>query len=78
MDRVVAVPVNDPQKDDRLLLEGPQPRWREIQLLARAGTDFIRGFRGCTSSGRAWRCSARRVLVSPIRITRSRGKLAGG
>ncbi len=40
------VPVNDPKQSDRLLLEGPQPRWREIQLLARAGTDFIRGFRG--------------------------------
>ena len=42
----MAVPVNDPQRPDRLLLEGPQPRWREIQLLARAITDFVRGFRG--------------------------------
>src|SRR5512134_3884652 len=46
MDRVVSVPLNDPKRSDRLLLEGPQPRWREIQLLARAGADFIRGFRG--------------------------------
>ena len=46
MDRIVALPVNDAQRPDRLLLEGPQPRWREIQLLARAVGDFIRGFRG--------------------------------
>lgn len=46
MDRHVAVPVNDPQQPERLFLEGPQPRWREIQLLARAIADFLRGFRG--------------------------------
>jgi uncharacterized protein (TIGR00730 family) len=46
MDRNVALPVNDAQRPDRLLLEGPQPRWREIQLLARAVGDFVRGFRG--------------------------------
>jgi uncharacterized protein (TIGR00730 family) len=46
MDRDVPVPVNDPQRPERLLLEGPQPRWREIQLLLRAVGDFIRGFRG--------------------------------
>jgi len=38
--------VNDPKRSDRLLLEGPQPRWRELQLLARAISDFVRGFRG--------------------------------
>lgn len=38
--------MNDARQSDRLLLEGPQPRWREIQLLARAATDFLRGFRG--------------------------------
>lgn len=42
----MALPVNDAGRPDRLLLEGPQPRWREIQLLARAVADFIRGFRG--------------------------------
>ena len=42
----MAVPVKDPQREERLLLEGPQPRWREIQLLWRAVTDFVRGFRG--------------------------------
>jgi len=42
----VALPVNDSQRPDRLLLEGPQTRWRELQLLSRAVTDFIRGFRG--------------------------------
>ena len=40
------VPLSDPQREERLLLEGPQPRWREIQLLFRAITDFVRGFRG--------------------------------
>ena len=31
---------------DRVLLEGPQSRLRELALLARAGRDFVRGFRG--------------------------------
>jgi uncharacterized protein (TIGR00730 family) len=30
---------------DRVLLEGPHSRWKELQLLLRAGRDFIRGFR---------------------------------
>lgn len=42
----MALPVNGSQRPDRLLLEGPQSRWRELQLLSRAVTDFIRGFRG--------------------------------
>lgn len=33
-------------ESDRVLLEGPQSRLRELALLARAGRDFIRGFRG--------------------------------
>jgi uncharacterized protein (TIGR00730 family) len=48
VDGVVAVPVkdvNDEQRSERLLLEGPQPRWREVQLLGRAINDFIKGFR---------------------------------
>ena len=30
---------------DRVLLEGPHSRVHELQLLLRAGRDFIRGFR---------------------------------
>jgi uncharacterized protein (TIGR00730 family) len=47
----VAVPVTsphpdpDPSKSDRLLLEGPNSRWRELQLLGRAARDFFVGFR---------------------------------
>ena len=43
----MAVPVTDPDpaKSDRLLLEGPNSRWRELQLLGRAARDFIVGFR---------------------------------
>ncbi len=33
------------QEPDRVLLEGPQSRLREILLLLRAGRDFVRGFR---------------------------------
>ena len=33
-------------ESDRVLLEGPQSRLKELALLARAGRDFIRGFRG--------------------------------
>jgi uncharacterized protein (TIGR00730 family) len=32
--------------EDRVLLEGPHSRWREVQILFRAARDFIRGFRG--------------------------------
>lgn len=42
----MSVPLKDPKESDRLLLEGPQPRWREVQLLVRALGDFLRGFRG--------------------------------
>jgi uncharacterized protein (TIGR00730 family) len=31
---------------DRVLLEGPHSRFQELILLARAGRDFVRGFRG--------------------------------
>ncbi|HVG83100.1 MAG TPA: TIGR00730 family Rossman fold protein [Vicinamibacterales bacterium] len=34
-----------PGHDDRFFLEGPQSRTRELLMLARAGRDFIRGFR---------------------------------
>ncbi len=40
----MAVPVND-SGSDRLLLEGPHSRWREMLLLARAMRDFVVGFR---------------------------------
>lgn len=33
-------------ESDRVLLEGPQSRLKELALLARAGRDFVRGFRG--------------------------------
>lgn len=38
---------NEPEAgaDDRVFLEGPHSRLREIQLLARAMRDFVRGFR---------------------------------
>ena len=32
--------------DDRILLEGPHSRFREILILFRAARDFVRGFRG--------------------------------
>jgi len=38
-------------RDDRVLLEGPHSRLREMQLLARAVLDFIRGFRGLHFAG---------------------------
>ncbi len=43
----MAVPVNttNPGQSDRLLLEGPQSRLREMQLLWRAVRDFVVGFR---------------------------------
>ena len=43
----VQAPVADPETaaSDRVLLEGPHSRLREIQLLWRAVRDFIRGFR---------------------------------
>jgi len=46
---VAGVPVNPDEpghgRDDRLLLEGPHSRLRELQMLWRAGRDFLRGFR---------------------------------
>jgi len=36
----------DPAKNDRVLLEGPHSRLRELQILLRAMRDFVRGFRG--------------------------------
>ena len=33
-------------EDDRYLLEGPHPRYKELFILLRAARDFIRGFRG--------------------------------
>jgi predicted Rossmann-fold nucleotide-binding protein len=39
-------PVIEPSVDDRVLLEGPQSRARELFILLRAVRDFIRGFRG--------------------------------
>jgi uncharacterized protein (TIGR00730 family) len=38
---------NEPEAgtDDRVFLEGPHSRMREVQLLARAMRDFVRGFR---------------------------------
>jgi len=42
----VALPLNNSHTPERTLLEGPQSRWRELTLLARATTDFVRGFRG--------------------------------
>lgn len=49
MDVGVVVPMNQPNgtngSSDRLLLEGPQSRLRELQLLWRAARDFIVGFR---------------------------------
>lgn len=47
MDLRVALPVNDinPGQSDRLLLEGPHSRLRELQLLWRALRDFVVGFR---------------------------------
>ncbi len=38
-------PPVDPKPDDRVLLEGPHSRLREMRLLVRAVIDFIRGFR---------------------------------
>jgi len=38
-------PPVDPKPDDRVLLEGPHSRTREMRLLFRAVVDFIRGFR---------------------------------
>jgi uncharacterized protein (TIGR00730 family) len=35
-----------PSADDRVLLEGPHSRFRELLILVRAVRDFIRGFRG--------------------------------
>ena len=32
-------------RTDRLFLEGPQSRWREVLMLVRAMRDFLRGFR---------------------------------
>lgn len=40
-----------PEGSDRLLLEGPHSRLRELQLLGRAILDFIRGFRGLHFAG---------------------------
>jgi len=50
MDDVMAVSVNDPNganggKAERLFLEGPNSRLRELQLLWRAFRDFFVGFR---------------------------------
>lgn len=42
----MALPVSDAPRSDRLLLEGPHSRWRELLLLSRAVVDFLRGFRG--------------------------------
>ena len=36
---------------DRMLLEGPQPRRRELTLLTRALRDFLSGFRGLAFVG---------------------------
>lgn len=44
MGSFVAVPVK-PSESERLFLEGPLSRWRELQLLGRAVADFVRGFR---------------------------------
>jgi uncharacterized protein (TIGR00730 family) len=38
-------PPVDPKPDDRVLLEGPHSRLRELRLLVRVVIDFIRGFR---------------------------------
>jgi uncharacterized protein (TIGR00730 family) len=38
-------PPTDPEPEDRVLLEGPHSRTREMQLLSRAVLDFIHGFR---------------------------------
>jgi len=40
----MAVPVK-PSEIEREFLEGPNSRWRELMLLARAVGDFVRGFR---------------------------------
>jgi len=39
-------PVVEPSGEDRVLLEGPHSRVKELLLLLRAVRDFIRGFRG--------------------------------
>ena len=44
-------PPVDPRPDDRVLLEGPHSRLRELRLLLRAVIDFIRGFRTLHFSG---------------------------
>jgi len=43
----------DPGANDRVLLEGPHSRLREVQILLRAMRDFVRGFAACISSVRA-------------------------
>ena len=37
--------------EDRILLEGPQTRWRDLALVLRSVRDFIRGFRALTFAG---------------------------
>jgi uncharacterized protein (TIGR00730 family) len=38
-------PIVEASADDRVLLEGPHSRWRELLILFRATRDFLRGFR---------------------------------
>lgn len=40
----MAVPLKTIE-DERIFLEGPSSRWRELQMLWHAGADFLRGFR---------------------------------
>jgi uncharacterized protein (TIGR00730 family) len=44
-------PEPDPGKNDRVLLEGPHSRLRELQILLRAMRDFVVGFRGLNFVG---------------------------
>ena len=44
-------PAGPPAWHDRMLLEGPQSRRRDLTLIARAGIDFLRGFRALAFVG---------------------------
>lgn len=44
--RPASPPPIEASSDDRILLEGPHSRFRELLILFRAARDFVRGFRG--------------------------------
>jgi uncharacterized protein (TIGR00730 family) len=44
-------PIVKKGRADRLFLEGPQSRWRELLMVARAMRDFMRGFRALHFAG---------------------------